>query len=893
MAFDFGSAVESANAVDQMFKLNKGMKVLTGAIFGLSKSADKSFLNIGGRKAAAEKITKSKVDLKLESDNLQMESDIVDKIDTILNTLDKAGFADNSNSLSGRILLFTDEQLKNAHDTLAFLNLMSEWSTTKSKALSIALNSVTSIMVYTAEKLVKNEKSIEFMNQVITTYADGMNQLSTLGTSLIKLAVGFTLFGLAMVGFVKIAGAGGIAIAVGSLLVIGAAFKFLDWINSRGGQASEGDSMFKDIGMDFLFMAGSIATLALAALIFQQTGFKGLLMVGLAIGMMVGAMKLADMGKGKKKKTSEGADFTILVIAISVAVLAGAIWLWNKLVPDAGSALAPALAFVTIAGVLALISGKAADMIKGALAIGIASLSLIIMSYALKSFAGISYEDLAKPALALAGITVSLLVLGNMGAASLMGAAALIIGALALSVLSNALVQAESVSGETMLGVGLFIVGFGAALILLGTFPMSILGAAALVVGGFALTLIAKGIKDLNGMESTMLGVAGGLIALSGAFAVIGNPFTLVFLLSGVAAAIGIGVAINQLGKGIMKFNNFSRKDFDKAGQGIKSIMNAIKEPLADIGNQTSGSWLFSTNPVSQGIEAVQGLGGVMSSLAQGVRDMANLTFTEYEVRNGKLVPVKRRQLTTKDFKAVGENFDLIINSVKAPLVAIGKSGGFFTDSDFKNGIDEISELGSIFDPLTNLVDTFSKYSQKDMLSVGENVGVLLKSLNKTFGNTPEFDYDFDVLSDFADVVEELADSSDALTDFADSFETIADSIERINKSLDGNKFKKIMDVSRQIESLASGKMNDKFAELLELVGEKMTDVLEKIEEAINTSGSTNISNSSKVSNISSSVGGDGQKVDISDNMKVVESILTEISDQLRGTIQVSTSKGY
>ena len=287
--------------------------------------------------------------------------------------------------------------------------------------------------------------------------------------------------------FMKLADFGGLNItsAIG-LLGVAAALLVLQNAVSKFGNMD-----LKDMGKGLLGIAGALGVIA---------GFSYL--AGSAAGMLVMAAALLVMGGALHVLSSavrSMAEMEWMEIARGLAVMAGSL--------------------AILAGAVALMSGV------GLLAVGagliVASAGLMVLSSAMKSLAELSWEEMARGLVAMAG---GLLVLGVATAAMsgmVVGAGVMVILAAAMAVLTPQLIAMSNLSwgqvavGLTMLAgsmVVLGVAGLAATAIAPG---LAILAGSILLLGvgclaaGAGVTLFATGLATLAAVG------AGGMFAIT------------------------------------------------------------------------------------------------------------------------------------------------------------------------------------------------------------------------------------------------------------------------------------------------------------------------------------------------------------------------------------------
>lgn len=234
------------------------------------------------------------------------------------------------------------------------------------------------------------------------------------------------------------------------------------------------------------------------------------------------------------------------------------------------------------------------------------SAALLLMSWACRSIAKLSWEDLVKGLLgmgvALVGVVAALRLMPKNSALS---AGGIIVAAAGLLALAGALKVVGLLDWQD-LGKGL--VAIGGSLVLLGVGLQTMIGtlgsSAALVVAALALAILAPVLKLFGSMS---LGeIAKGLLVVAGAFAVLGiagavlTPLApVILLLAGSIALIGVGcmaaavgvtmfaaglaalaVSLGTLGIGVTAFVtsliNTIPLALQKVGEGIVALITAI-----------------------------------------------------------------------------------------------------------------------------------------------------------------------------------------------------------------------------------------------------------------------------------------------------------------------------
>lgn len=265
---------------------------------------------------------------------------------------------------------------------------------------------------------------------------------------------------------------------------------------------------------------------------------KGLSTLTGALIAIAGAMNL--MPKGMALKATG-----ILILSAAMKVLASALssmggMTWMQI----------AKGLTTLAGALVIIGGALQLMpatLPGAAALVVAAAAFRVLAPAIQAFAGLSWSEIAKAMTVLAGSMIILA--GGLTAmdGSLPGSAALVVAAAAFRVLAPALQLFGNMSWE-QIAKGLVTIA-GAMLILAGGLALmqgSLPGAAALIVTAGALKVLAGVLQVLGGMSWGS--IAKGLVAIAAAFAIIGVAGLV--LTPVIPSILALAAAIALLGAG-------------------------------------------------------------------------------------------------------------------------------------------------------------------------------------------------------------------------------------------------------------------------------------------------------------------------------------------------------
>lgn len=323
----------------------------------------------------------------------------------------------------------------------------------------------------------------------------------------------------------------------------------------------------------------------------------------------------------------------------------------------------------------------------------------------------------------LAALVVIMLIMDTFKSNIMKGALAMIVMGGALIVIAGGLLifkQANfTVADAAILSVFIIVLGLVAtvlgAAMNVGLLPL--LGAAAMAAIGVSIVILAEGLKIYTSAGFTIEDAAilsATIIALGLIGTVLGNPFTSWMTAIGAGLMVVIGAALVDITAGLKVFkeSGIKAKDMDEFGK----IIDAIRAPFEDFN-------LITATKVRRGIDSIKGIGNVMSSVALGIKELANLTFTTWAVEddedgNPVMVPVSVERLTPADLREVGVAFGDILGSILKPLS--DNSELFDKNRKLRKGIKALTGIGNLMTSFaTGIQDfanmTFVKYKVQDI----------------------------------------------------------------------------------------------------------------------------------------------------------------------------------
>lgn len=301
------------------------------------------------------------------------------------------------------------------------------------------------------------------------------------------------------------------------------------------------------IAASMILLASAVVILTAAVTILSKLNWedlsKGLLGVGALLLMIVLTSKGLDKAGGGMLR----AGLAMIPLAIGLNILAIAVKSFSEMSwgDMAKGMTGVAAALLIIAGAIALMPPSMALQAVGLLLVSVA---LLAIGEALKNMGGMKWSEIAKAMVVLAGSLI-LLAAGMIAMTEgLPGAAALLVAASALVVLVPALKGFASLSWEE---IGKAMVVLAGSLILLAggliLMTASLPGAAALTIAAAALAVLAPVLIVLGAMSWES--ICKGLVALAGAFVVLG--LSSLILMPLIPAILGLSAALLILGAAI------------------------------------------------------------------------------------------------------------------------------------------------------------------------------------------------------------------------------------------------------------------------------------------------------------------------------------------------------
>lgn len=629
--------------------------------------------------------------------------------------------------------------------------------------------------------------------------SEGALVMAEMGVGLGMFSVGLLIFGVAL----KLFDVKSVLLGAGIITGLGIAFGIVGQIPGVA--------------------AGAISMLEIGATLVTLSG--GLLLFGLALKVIMAVFK-GDLLKAG---------------AVAASILVG---------------LGGAFALIGLGA--ALIAPGAAAMVTVGIALISISVGIIIFALAIKALLALFKGDLDHAsemagsiliglgkAFAIIGLMSPAIILGSISVLSM--GASLIAFSIGLVMFGGTLTFLNSKgmlikSGEfytlkgleilPMLGLAFSAVG------LLALNPLFWLGIDASIGMGISLAAVGAGlfaaakalekVKDMDKLISAIFGDTGLIPSMADSFAKIGKKYGGSLLSSflgaddvsmGVRVTNGFGTALQDVAGGIVAFADFTQfpvkvpdpKDpsrliyktvdifgeiIPRLNENLPILLSTLATTFSAIGTKYGSKGFLSDSPVQKGVDAIKGMGGVLSELAGGIIAFANFETFPIQIPDAKdpsklvygtvnlmdTIP-KIKIALLGDGKVDSKNKGILF-ALANVFAYIGEKYGDsgFMDGPIKKGVAAVKGIGGVISELAQGIIAFAsmdrglpnydekgkfngKFTPFKLETVRDNIVKVLEMLPTAFDKL-----DLDKLK--------------SAKEKADAAEPLASSIAKIGKSL-------------------------------------------------------------------------------------------------------------
>lgn len=466
-----------------------------------------------------------------------------------------------------------------------------------------------------------------------------------------------------------------------------------------------------------LKFAGYLVLATLAMVI----GGPGLLIILPAIMLTMGVM---SMFAKKAKAIKEGSE-AIQKMALGLLFFAGALVIMRFVRPED---LLIAIGVIAVFGLFVLMLGMIGKLVKGGMkglknagrAVVELSGGLIVFTLALIVMRFVQWEDIFKAVLVVAVFGLFMYIMGESKDVQ-KGAIAFLIISLSMLLLVFTIQQFAEVEWETIMKTTLALAAVTLAVYVVGkNLKSALMGSIAILIVSGAVWVLGYALKSWQDSAITdetlvQVGLAiGGITIVLVAMGLVGWAV--------IAGAVALAIVAGTLVGGLYLMGLALEKY--KAIGWTEDDMNSLEATLIAVPSAITNGFLEG--------------GGPMLLLAIPAIGLASLAL--YPIVEAMNV-FKKSGVTEEDAISAGAVVSEFINAVKEPIVAVGKGGGLFSDSDFENGLEAIDGLGSTVAEIAagvlaasrleykSLTGKIVKVTPQDFATVGTNVAAMIDAL--------------------------------------------------------------------------------------------------------------------------------------------------------------------
>lgn len=505
------------------------------------------------------------------------------------------------------------------------------------------------------------------------------------------------------------------AMAVGFGQLMGA-FAILTAISS----GPKGAAQFSAISTGMILLSSAILILSaavanLAKLNWSELG-RGLTGVVAIMGIMIAVAKLLE----GKAIGLIAAGAGMIAVATAIGILAAAVKIFATMSwKEMGKGfLSVAAGLLIIAAAMKLMPPTMPLIGAGLLLVAI---GMNILAGAMKVIATMSWGEIAKGLVGIAGALVGIgLAMNLMPSNMIITAAGLLLVSVSLIAIAKAM---QMISGLSWGEIAKGLVGIAAALVILAAamYAMSgsIVGAAAMAIAAASLLLLGKVLKTFAGISwgDLLHGLAGiaAMLALIAIAALAIEP--------AIPAMLSLGAALIVIGAGFTLF-----------GLGAMLVAKAF-EMLAKSGEKGSKAFVVALKNIGLAIPAF------MTGFAKGLVDLANIFLQFAPVLVKVLVVVLSYlldglvKLIPKVLVIVGQLISGIIKLLKDKIPEYVLAGIAIIEALLKGIRDNIGKVVTIVgDIIKNFLDALAKELPKIVKSVADLIVAFFNSVAEAVG---------------------------------------------------------------------------------------------------------------------------------------------------------------
>jgi hypothetical protein len=545
--------------------------------------------------------------------------------------------------------------------------------------------------------------------------------------------------GLAMAGLLFIPAMIGVGVVILSLKILLPTFELLGDSDKR---VQKGAEVLDLMGGALIKFAKGLVLAAIGSaigILFTPLIVLAMILIGGAFALLGKVDK--SIRQGARSVMLMGRALVWFAVGLAVAALASMIVLTNP-----NMLLAMVGSLVLVGGAFALLGVFDRSIKKGAVALFVVSLTLVIFSISYLIFAAVTKNVTLEQVLIQSGLLIgtglAFAVLGKMFGQIVPGAIAIAGMGIGLLVFSLGYlpfaavtkdITLESVAAQAglllALGVEFAAAGVGSLFILAG--------AGAFAAVGISLLLLAPGLaaikavdfteEDARNLTTTLVGVKSAFLgnadADEGFFSKLGGAITgavdAVRMVEAASGFIAAGIALKTLSWGLMAFKEV--KWSDELSKELVVMLNGVTTAFALAGSSEqvpSSSFFgqmfgFKRTAVEEGINSVLGAGRALKDIAEGLKAFqalidSGVNFGQPD-ENGRYQPGTLGYAVTNTVGFINEAFASIADQGNVPAGGVFGSLFGIKKNKVAEGIESVKGAGQELNNIANGLKTFQE----------------------------------------------------------------------------------------------------------------------------------------------------------------------------------------
>lgn len=170
----------------------------------------------------------------------------------------------------------------------------------------------------------------------------------------------------------------------------------------------------------------------------------------------------------------------------------------------------------------------------------------------------------------------------------------------------------------------------------------------------------------------------------------------------------------------INKIDSLEYKHFKDASDNIKTILETLGGAIMETYKDHSDwfdeeGWFSKDNKFKRVIGSNLKLADLITKIATGVKEYANLTYTEYGLdKDNKLVPKKIHNMNEMDFSKAAKNIESVITTLGKSIIETyndPKYKDWFDDGENSDFTQACASIGSMGNMITNIAQGIQQYA--------------------------------------------------------------------------------------------------------------------------------------------------------------------------------------